>query len=343
MASKLGVIGAAAALGVGIGVGQGLVSRDRPAEVAAVSPSVAQQDAIARGAAEQTVIEVARRVTPAVVGIAVPGAGSGSGVIVQRDGVILTNAHVVGPARQVEVSLASGERLVGQVLGRDPNNDVAVVRVSGRNLAAATVGDSDRLQVGQAAIAIGNPLGLERSVTTGVVSAVNRSPRGIELGGLIQTDAAINPGNSGGPLLDSQGRVIGINTAIYQGANGLGFAVPINLANDVARQLLTTGVIRRAYLGVNYEDIEPEVAEYYRLPVRNGIYVTAVGRGSPAHQAGLRPGDIITHVGEADIDRGGDLRSALTARKPGETVSVTVVRPDGTTRLNVRLGEAPVR
>ncbi|MDP9347912.1 MAG: trypsin-like peptidase domain-containing protein [Gemmatimonadota bacterium] len=343
MASKLGVVAAAAALGLGIGVGQGLMTPDRPTDIAAVGTSVAQQDAIARGAAEQTVIEVARRVTPAVVGISVPGAGSGSGVIVQREGVILTNAHVVGRAPQVEVSLASGERLVGTVLGRDPNNDVAVVRVSGRNLAAVPVGDSDRLQVGQAAIAIGNPLGLERSVTTGVVSAVNRSPRGIELGGLIQTDAAINPGNSGGPLLDSQGRVIGINTAIYQGTTGLGFAVPINLANDVARQLLTTGVIRRAYLGINYEDIEPEVAEYYGLPVRNGIYVVAIGRGSPAHQAGLQLGDIITRMGDVEIERGGDLRRVLTLRRPGETVPLTVVRGTRTTRLNVRLGEAPVQ
>ncbi len=143
-----------------------------------------------------------------------------SGVIIRRDGVILTNAHVVRSATDVEVGLADGRRVSGRVLGRDPTVDVAVVRIQATNLPAAPIADSDRLEVGQTAIAIGNPIGLERTVTTGVVSAVNRSPRGIELGGLIQTDAAINPGNSGGPLLDSQGRVIGINTVIVQGTTG---------------------------------------------------------------------------------------------------------------------------
>jgi S1-C subfamily serine protease len=335
--SKPGIVGTALALGVGIGIGQGITDRDGDERW------LHAQGAIARGAAEQTVVQVARQATPTVVGIAV-GRGSGSGVIVRRDGVILTNAHVVGNARVVEVSLANGTRLPGRVLGRDPSIDIAVVDVDAQNLPVAPLGNSDRLEVGQAAIAIGNPLGLERTVTTGVVSAVNRSPRGFELGGLVQTDAAINPGNSGGPLLDSQGRVIGINTAVAGGGTtGLGFAVPINLANDVASQILTTGVVRRAYMGILYADIEPELAAQYRLPVREGIIITHVEPGSPAARAGLRPADIITRVDNAEVESGGDLRTILRARRPGEAATLTVVRGGATTRLSVRLGEATVR
>jgi len=332
MKSTRAVVGAALALGVGIGIGQGL-SGGRPAWAAGETWAAPLQE-------EQTVIRVVRQTLPTVVGITHRG-GSGSGVIVRADGIIVTNAHVVGNARTVEVSLAGGQRMTGTVLGRDTFLDIAVVRVTGRTLPAAAIGDADRLQVGQSAIAIGNPLGLERTVTTGVISATNRSPRGIELGGLIQTDAAINPGNSGGPLLDSQGRVVGINTAIYQGTTGLGFAVPINLANDVVRQVLTTGVVRRAYLGINYQDIEPEIAEYYRLPVREGVIVTTVAPGSPAARAGMAVGDIITAFGREEIDTGGDLRRLLRTTPPGTTVPVTVVRASGRVQLDVRLGEAP--
>ena len=216
--------------------------------------------------------------------------GSGSGVIISRDGVVITNAHVVGASRVVEVGLADGRILRGQVIGRDQTIDVAVVRLEAQNLPAAPLGDSDRLQVGQSAIAVGNPLGLERTVTSGVISAVNRNPRGFALDGLIQTDAAISPGNSGGPLVDSRGRVIGINTAVIAGAgaSGLGFAVPINLANDVVQQLLTTGRITRAFVGINYADIGPELARQFELPVREGIIVGRVEPGSPAARAGPR-------------------------------------------------------
>ncbi len=186
-----------------------------------------------RTAAEQTVIDIARQVSPSVVSV-IRGEGSGSGIIVSADGVVLTNAHVVGDAGVVQIGLADGRRLEGRVLGGDPSVDVAVVRVAAQGLPAATLGDGDRLEVGQTAIAIGNPLGLDRTVTSGVVSAVNRNPQGFGLDGLIQTDAAISPGNSGGPLLDSEGRVIGLNTAVLRapGAEGLGFAIPIGLANE---------------------------------------------------------------------------------------------------------------
>lgn len=290
---------------------------------------------------EATVVRVARQVSPAVVGISRRG-GSGSGVIVRRDGVILTNAHVVGLAETVRVDLADGGTVEGRVLGRDPSIDVAVVRVGRTDLPAAPIGDSDRLEPGQTAIAIGNPLGLERTITAGVISAVNRSPRGIGLDALIQTDAAISPGNSGGPLLDSQGRVVGINTAVLRapGSEGLGFAVSINLAQDVVNQLLTTGRIVRAFLGVQYTDVEPELARQFRLPVTEGVLVMNVPDNSPAARAGIARGDIITRVDDVAITQGGDLRRVLRGRRPGDTVRVTVQRSGATRTMTVRLGEA---
>jgi serine protease Do len=292
-------------------------------------------------AGEQTVVRVARQISPAVVSVGQAG-GSGSGVIIRSDGIILTNAHVVGRSNAVEVRLADGRVLQGQVLGRDPGVDVAVLRVPATNLPVAPLGDSDRLEVGQSAIAIGNPLGLERTVTTGVVSAINRDPVGFELGGLIQTDAAINPGNSGGPLLDSSGRVIGINTVILRGATGLGFAIPINMARDVADQIITTGRVRRAFLGIGYADIDRFLAAQFRLPVREGIIVTSVAPGSPAARAGLRPEDIITRIGETQVTQGGDLRRSLRARRPGDTVTLTVLRGGAQPqRVTVTLAEAP--
>lgn len=302
--------------------------------------SWAEADSATGQQQEETTVRVARVATPTVVSVT-RGAGSGSGVIVRADGVIVTNAHVVGNARVVQVSLADGRRFEGQVLDRDPTIDIAVVRIPATGLPTARIGDSDRLVAGQSAIAIGNPLGLERTVTSGVISAVNRSPRGFELQGLIQTDAAINPGNSGGPLLDSDGRVVGINTAILQGTTGLGFAVPINLANDVVRQVLTTGRVRRAFLGIAYADIEPELAMQFNLPVREGIIVRAVGAETPALRGGIRPADIIVRIDDTEITRGGDLQRYLRTAAPGSTARVTVVRPSGRTTLTVRLTEAP--
>jgi serine protease Do len=294
-----------------------------------------------RTAEETTIIRVAREVTPAVVSVTT-NQGGGSGIIIRADGVVLTNAHVVGESTNVTVSLADGRELRGVVLGRDRSVDVAVVRVQANNLPVASIGDSDRVEVGQLAIAIGNPLGLERTVTRGVISAVNRDPRGVPIaGGLLQTDAAINPGNSGGPLLDSSGRVIGINTAVLSGATGLGFAVPINLARDVADQLLTTGIIRRTYLGISFDDIDARTARQFRLPVSAGVLVLYVDPRSPAGTAGLRRGDIITTIDRTAMTSGGDLRRLLRARKPGDQVTLTVVDAESGARrtVTIRLGE----
>jgi serine protease Do len=331
------------AVGAGFGLTAGTVSRD------AIKPAWAQEYSVVStnplGAEEANVVRIARQVSPAVVSVAQLDGGSGSGIIVRPDGVILTNAHVVGMSRTVRVGLADGRRLEGRVVGRDPALDVAVVRIEAANLPVAPTGDSDRLEVGQTAIAIGNPLGLERTVTTGVVSAVNRSPRGISLDGLIQTDAAISPGNSGGPLLDSRGRVIGINTAVLRGAQGLGFAVPINLAQNVAEQILSTGRVVRSFLGVEYRDVEPEMAEQFRLSAREGIIVVSVSPDTPAERAGIQRGDIITAIDETPIKQGGDLRRILRDRRPGDNVRVTVVRMGGGTRtLTAELAEEePVR
>ena len=297
-----------------------------------------------RSAEEETVIRVARNATPAVVSVSRRG-GSGSGVIVRAEGIIVTNAHVVGNARTVEVRTADGRTFQGSVLGIDPGVDLAIVRVNGRNLPTAPLGDSDRLDVGQLAIAIGNPLGLERTVTRGVVSAVNRDPRGIGIAtGLIQTDAAINPGNSGGPLLDSSGRVIGINTAVLAGTTGLGFAVPINLAVDVLQQIETTGRVRRAYLGIGPGDVTPEIAREFNLPVQEGVVVLNVERGSPAERAGIRQEDFIVAINDQPVRDSGDLRRILRANRPNDTVKVDVVKLGGRrSSVQVRLGDAPAQ
>jgi serine protease Do len=294
------------------------------------------------GTTEQTVIQVARQASPAVVLVEQPGprGGSGSGVVVRRDGIIISNAHVVGDARAVTVTLADGRRFPGQVLGRDPTVDVSVIRIGAQDAPVAPIGDSDRLVVGQTAIAIGNPLGFERTVTTGVVSALNRSIQGATLEGLIQTDAAINPGNSGGPLLDSQGRVVGINTAIIPGAAGLGFAIPINLARNIADQVLATGRIRRAVLGIQPVDVTAQFAEQLGYPVREGVLVYAISQTSDAYRAGLRPGDVIVRMNGVAITQSGDLRRAVRQAGAGGSVRLDVLRRGGTrATFTARLGE----
>jgi S1-C subfamily serine protease len=324
---------------VGVGIGFGAVAG---AGVRAAPPAWAQ----AQEGEEGNVVRVARQVTPAVVSVST-GQGSGSGVIIRADGVVLTNAHVVGNARQVEIGLATGQTLTGRVLGRDPSIDIAVVDVEGADLPAAPLGNSDALEVGQTAIAIGNPLDLERTVTRGIVSALNRTAAEFNLDELIQTDAAINPGNSGGPLLDSRGRVIGINTAILRsagrgvGAEGLGFAVPINLASDVARQILATGRVTRAFIGISYLDVTAELAREFQLPVQGGIILRAVGPGTPAARAGLRPGDIVTRMDDTPINSGGDLRRAIRERAPGDEVTIRGARPDGPFTVRLRLSQNP--
>ncbi|HEX8235758.1 MAG TPA: trypsin-like peptidase domain-containing protein [Abditibacteriaceae bacterium] len=343
ISKSLRPFGLALTLGIGVGVGQGLARNEyssgieMPFVLAQNSPRPAE---LSLSSEEQSIIRVARQASPAVVSVSREG-GLGSGVLIRTDGVLLTNAHVVGDAREVRVELADGRRLSGRVLGRDVSGDIAVVKIPGSGFPKAPLGDSDRLEVGQASIAIGNPLGLDRTVTTGIVSAVNRS--GLDIDGLIQTDAAINPGNSGGPLLDSRGRVIGINTAVLRGrgASGLGFAIPINMANNLAQQLIETGRVQRAQLGISYTDVDSEMAEQFNLPVQQGVIVQEVRPGSPAAQAGIRAQDLITRAGDTAITSGGDLRRVLRAHRPGDELTLTLRRGQRAVSVTALLTEAP--
>ncbi len=303
---------------------------------------------------ESTVVRVVQQVRPSVVNISVraqvatpfglfPQEGQGSGVIVRADGLILTNNHVVQGAQEITVTLLSGRTLRGRVLGADRFADLAVVKVeSAQPLPVAEMGVSSSLQVGQMAIAIGNPFGLGSTVTVGVVSALNRSIQAspdFVVENLIQTDAAINPGNSGGALLDSAGRLIGINTAIIRDAQGIGFAIPVDHARIVMDQLVTQGRVVRPALGVEIRgEIDANTARAYRLPVDYGVVVVPQ-TGSPAERAGMRPQDVIVAIDGQKISTVGDLRRELFRKKPGDSVRVEVVRDGQRVTLTVVLTE----
>ncbi|MBC7809467.1 MAG: trypsin-like peptidase domain-containing protein [Akkermansiaceae bacterium] len=330
-------------LGAGFGLGQGVFNKTATGHGAPAWAAAASL----RTADEQSTIRVARGVSPAVVTVLSKG-GLGSGVILDGNkGIILTNAHVIrddegNAATRVNIRLNTTKELPGRVIYTDRNVDMAVIQVNATGLPQAQIGDSDTLEVGQSAIAIGNPLGLEQTVTTGVVSAVNRRLSPNDVDGFIQTDAAINPGNSGGPLLDSNGRVIGINTAVLRGngAEGLGLAVPINLARDVVDQILTTGTVKRVSIGVRFGSVTPATAARFNLPVKSGVVLDSVVEGSAADRAGLQQGDILTALDGKPLEQGGDLLKALRAKRPGETVQLRFVRGNATRTTSVRLSEA---
>jgi serine protease Do len=259
---------------------------------------------------EEINMDVFKAVHPAVVNIAattlgmnfwleiIPKEGQGTGFIIDSRGYILTNNHVVAKAQKITVTMADGKKIPASLIGRDPASDLAVIKISPRHVdIVATLGDSDKVRVGQKAIAIGNPFGLSHTLTTGIISALNRgimTEDGNQIDDLIQTDAAINPGNSGGPLLNSNGEVIGINTAIYSlsgGYQGIGFAIPVNRVKDVASQLISTGKVARPWLGITGITLSAELSGAIGLAVERGVLVAEVVPGSPADQAGLRGGD----------------------------------------------------
>jgi serine protease Do len=279
--------------------------------------------------------------------------GVGSGVIYRDDGYIITNNHVVEGASEVSVAFADGTSERAEVVGRDPDTEIAVVRVDRNDLPAAKFGDSDELVVGQLAVAIGSPSGFESTVTAGVISGLGREFPQEFTGGrlerslvdLIQTDAAISPGNSGGALVNRDGEIIGINVAYLPpaetGAVNIGFAIPSDTAVSVADQLIETGEVSSAYLGVGTTDLSPEDAERFGLPVESGAIVEQVEPGSGAGAAGVRRGDIIVALGDAPIENTGDLLGALRDYQPGDTVELTVVRDGDEQTLDVTLGERP--
>ncbi len=295
----------------------------------------------------RAVIQAAEQISPAVVNIEVnagangpsaqpsrfPGErrGSGSGFIFTPDGFILTNSHVVHQATRLEVTLADGREFNAQLSGDDPATDLAVIRIDGDNLSPVKLGDSQQVRVGQVAIAIGNPYGFQTTVTAGVVSALGRSLRtdsGRLVDNIIQTDAALNPGNSGGPLINSQGEVIGVNTAMILPAQGLCFAIAINTAKFVAGQLMQHGRVRRSVIGVGGQDtpLRRQLVRYHNLPSESGILVVSIEPRSPAQRAGLIEGDVIVGFGDQTIGSIDALHRLLTHEQVGKRSPLTILR-----------------
>ncbi len=300
----------------------------------------------------RAVIGAAEEVSPAVVNVEVRqrgGArGNGSGFLFTPDGLILTNSHVVHRAVHVDVTLTDGRGMRADLVGEDPDTDLAVLRIAAPGLAPARLGDSRSLRVGQVAIAIGNPYGFQYSVTAGVVSALGRSLRarsGRLIDDVIQTDAALNPGNSGGPLVTAQGLVVGVNTAVILPAQGLCFAIPINTAKLVAGRLIKDGKIRRGYLGIGGQNVPTprRLVRAYHLPVETGILVVSVEDGSPAKRTGLAEGDIIVRYGAHPVSGIDDLHRLLIDEEVGVRSTLAVLRGAELVTLDIVPGESPAR
>ena len=305
---------------------------------------------------ENDVITAVQKVSPAVVSVAtlrilrenmfevIPVRGMGSGIIFDSNGGILTNHHIVEDADRVRVVTPDSKKFEGEVLGSDAMSDIAVVRVDAEDLPAAKLGDSDSLVAGQIAIAIGNPFGFflpGPTVTMGVVSGLKRHMH-LEnhvYEDLIQTDASINPGNSGGPLVDSSGLVIGVNTANIPFAQGIGFAIPINNARKIAKEIIEHGRVIRPYLGISGLTLNREIAEHYEVPHEKGILILQVGRESPAHKSGISAGDVILEADKKPLNEMEDLQQILKNKKVGDSLELVIGRGRG--RVEVTLTEAP--
>ncbi len=352
------IIGATLMVGCAGGISGNKAQKPNTAEspFTALQPPTAQ--AQVSEARNTPIVRAAQTVGPAVVGITNKGIardffsnrkvmveqGSGSGVIFDAQGYIATNYHVVANAQEISVSLADGRTMDGKVIGVDAATDLAVVKVDAQNLPVAILGDSDALMVGEPAIAIGNPLGLEfkGSVTAGVISALNRS---LDIGErrfkLIQTDAAINPGNSGGALVNADGVVIGINSAkiALSGVEGIGFAIPINSARPILQSLIDKGRVIRAYLGVGALDPTTAAKYGYELKLEKGVYIVKVSLNGPADKAGIREKDIILKVAGAETNSVAELRAILDTHQVGSSVEVVILRNDKKQTINVLLEE----
>jgi len=274
-----------------------------------------------------------------------PQAGLGSGVILTADGYILTNNHVVEGADEIEVVLNDSRKTRAKIIGTDPDTDLAILKISLDRLPVITLGNSDALQVGDQVLAIGNPFGVGQTVTNGIVSALGRNQLGINtFENFIQTDAAINPGNSGGALVDVNGHLMGINTAIYSrsgGNMGIGFAIPVSTAKLVLDGIVKDGVVRRGWVGVEPADLTPELIETFGVKARRGVLITGVLQNGPAAQAGVRPGDVIVEVAGKQIANVSELLSNVAALKPGTAAKFRVLRRDESLDLTVTPGLRP--
>ncbi len=270
--------------------------------------------------------------------------GQGSGFIVSKDGYILTNNHLVGDEENVKVTLTDGREFTAKIIGTDPDSDVAVIKIDAENLPTLQLADSDKIEVGQWVIAIGNPFGLSHTVTAGIVSAKGRSGLGISAyEDFIQTDAAINPGNSGGPLVDLDGKVIGINTAIIgPGGNiGIGLAIPINIAKYAYDQIISKGSVTRGYLGVVIQDLTPDLAEQFGLKDMKGVLIPDVTADSAADKAGLKPGDVIVEFDGQPVEKASELQNKVAMKKPGTKVEIVVLRNGKRKTLTAELDKRP--
>ncbi|HUR45876.1 MAG TPA: DegQ family serine endoprotease [Candidatus Saccharimonadales bacterium] len=352
---------------------------DSPAKVIPLSVAVDERPIAREGKAITSFAPVVKKVTPSVVKVMVTGKaekspgmdnlpeefrrffgdsfgggrrsgpmprqrGLGSGVIVSKDGYILTNNHVVENADEVKVALNDGREFIAKVIGTDPKTDIAIVKVDAKDLPAINIADSDRIEVGDLALAIGNPFGVGQTVTMGMISAVGRGNLGLDYEDFIQTDAAINPGNSGGALVDAEGRLIGINTAILSrsgGNQGIGFAVPANLARSVMESLVKDGKVVRGFMGVNIQDLTPALAKEFNLKDNNGAVVSDVSPRSPAEKAGVKSGDVITAFNGKEVRDSRHLKLQVAQVHPGKTVPVKVLRDGKEKTLNVTVKELP--
>ena len=271
--------------------------------------------------------------------------GLGSGVIVTADGYLLTNNHVVEGASDIDVQLADGRQVRARLVGTDPETDLALLQVQLRDLPAIALGDVRALQVGDVVLAIGNPFNVGQTVTSGIVSALGRNRLGLStFENFIQTDAAINPGNSGGALVDAEGRLVGINTAIYSrsgGSLGIGFAIPVDTARMVMTALLRDGQVTRGWIGVEPRDLTPELAASLRLPVQQGVLITGVLQDGPASRSGLRPGDVVTAIGGVEVGNTAQLLAVVAALQPQSETSIAVQRGTQALQLNLTVAQRP--
>ena len=272
--------------------------------------------------------------------------GLGSGVVVSADGYILTNYHVVEAADDIEVSSNDGRKFKAKIVGTDPESDLAVLKIhTDAKLPSITFAPNDSLRVGDGVLAIGNPFGVGQTVTSGIVSALGRSHLGINtFENFIQTDAAINPGNSGGALVDSNGLLVGINTAIYSqsgGSMGIGFAIPVSLARSIMEQIIRTGAVTRGWIGVEVQEISPELAESFRLPDTRGALIAGIMRGSPADKAGIRPGDVLLAVEGTPVKDAQVMLDVIAALTPGQSAKFRVRREGKELELTGTIGKRP--
>jgi len=350
---------------------QGLIERPIPSAVSVVTALGTPRPGGGASGAHMGFSEAARLASPTVVSIITskapaargqrndpwfryffgeqdqnsPQSGVGSGVIVTQDGYVLTNNHVIERMDDIEVMLSDGRKARATVIGADPESDLAVLKIDLDKLPTISFGDSDALQVGDAVLAIGNPFGVGQTVTSGIVSALGRNQLGINtFENFIQTDAAINPGNSGGALVDANGNLMGINTAIYSrsgGNMGIGFAIPVSTARLVMESLIRDGQVTRGWIGVEPRDLTPEIAETFNLAVKEGVLITGVLQNGPAAKGGIKPGDVVVQVAQAKVANTAQLLNAVAALKPGVSAQILVQRGRESLSLNVTAAQRP--